>query len=159
MNIRSSGFMRGRDMQDRSVRAGNAPIAWVRFAILLGVTAAICGCGGGSSSGPKREAVTGTITLKGEPVEDGQVSFEPVTPGPTASTVVKAGKYRFSAEDGPVAGKHKVKILVVPQRDLSKGGPRKDAPTVESAKGPADGWKFDAEVRQGQSEPLDYKID
>src|SRR5262245_7413695 len=114
-------------MRNRIVRGGDVHVMWMRFVILAGLTAALTGCGGGSS-GPKRESVSAPITLQGQPLGEGQVTYEPLAAGPTASTVIKDGKYRFTADDGPVVGKYRVTILEVPKRDLSKGGQRKDAP-------------------------------
>ena len=66
------------------------------------------GCGGTSGG---RQEVTGTVSYVGQPVEEGQIVFEPETDGATLATgQIKSGTYQIAAEHGPVAGKYRVRI-------------------------------------------------
>jgi hypothetical protein len=80
----------------------------------LVVSLAFClfgGCGG--SSGPSRGAVEGKVMLDGVEIEQGSITFKPTggTQGPTAGGPITKGRYRLSAADGPVVGRHRVEIL------------------------------------------------
>jgi hypothetical protein len=66
------------------------------------------GCGGMSGG---RQEVTGTISYDGQPVEEGQIIFEPESDGSRLATgQIKAGKYQIAAEHGPIAGTYRVRI-------------------------------------------------
>ena len=72
-----------------------------------------CGCEP-ADTGPPTYAVTGTITMKGSPVEGVAVSFVPEATGESAVGVTdSAGKYNLTTrmkDDGAVAGKYKVTL-------------------------------------------------
>jgi hypothetical protein len=65
-----------------------------------------------------RVAVTGSVTLDGQPLAQGQIQFDPVpgTQGPTTLAVaeIKDGKYSIDRTMGPVPGKYKVSISSQP---------------------------------------------
>jgi hypothetical protein len=73
---------------------------------------AICGCGASTADARPRIAVTGTVTLDGQPVENAVIRFVPLpeVKGPTASIVIESGKFGLPAYAGPVAGPHRVVI-------------------------------------------------
>jgi hypothetical protein len=76
----------------------------------------VVGCG---PSGPKRYEVSGHITLKGQPIEDGIINFEPMEGGPTMSgSSITNGKYFIPRDKGLAAGKYRVSIYA---GDGSKG--------------------------------------
>lgn len=56
------------------------------LATLLALTA-------GCDTGPKKVAVSGTVTYDGKPVEYGTISFGPTNGGPTAGGEINDGKY------------------------------------------------------------------
>ena len=63
-----------------------------------------------SSDGGRRE-VTGSVSYGGQPVEEGQIVFEPEAPGsPLATGQIKAGEYHIEATYGPTAGPYRVRI-------------------------------------------------
>ena len=67
------------------------------------------GCESKSDNG--RLKVTGSVTFAGQPVEEGQIIFEPEAPGaPLATGVIKAGKYEIEPKYGPAAGPYRVRI-------------------------------------------------
>jgi hypothetical protein len=66
------------------------------------------GCG---DSGPKRYAISGTVTFQGSPIEEGIISFEPLDQGRTmdGATILK-GKYTIPKNKGMAVGKYQVRI-------------------------------------------------
>lgn len=79
--------------------AGPAP-AWCLVVLLVG-------CGGSN-----RGAVKGKVTIGGQPLQNGQISFVPLDPkiGPTAGAVIATGEYQIDADRGPLAGEYQVQI-------------------------------------------------
>jgi hypothetical protein len=74
----------------------------------------LAGCTGGVKA-PASAPVSGTVKLKGQPVEGVQVSFMPKQGAPRAAmgTTDARGKYKlttFSPDDGAVIGTHTVTI-------------------------------------------------
>ena len=64
-------------------------------------------------------AVYGTVQLEnGKTVEAGGVSYLPDQGhnGPTANTMIEAGRYRFTSENGPTAGTYRVIVSVSPTK-------------------------------------------
>jgi hypothetical protein len=73
----------------------------------LGLVLLLCGC----DSGPKRYAVTGSVTLKGQPLDSGVITFVPDGgSGQPGSAVITNGKYSISGEHGLLLGKYKVAL-------------------------------------------------
>ena len=75
----------------------------------------LAGCGGGPNN-PPTQAVTGTVTLDGNPIEGAIITFVPDSGGtgqPAAGKTDAEGKYTlttFVADDGAVAGSYKIKV-------------------------------------------------
>ncbi|RIK75933.1 MAG: hypothetical protein DCC67_14570 [Planctomycetota bacterium] len=98
---------------DRSPRAPqNPPGPPVRAACglalaALGLLSALPGCGSS-----QRYAVSGTITVGGEPVDTGRVFFVPVegAKGPRVQGEIIGGQYRVTAQGGLLAGKYRVEL-------------------------------------------------
>ena len=65
-------------------------------------------CGGDGD----RAAVTGTVTLDGEPLEAGTIVFEPIegTQSPAAGAPITKGAFEIARAGGPMAGTYRVKI-------------------------------------------------
>ena len=105
-------------MKDRSV--GYAPrtkirrrLLWyaertLRIVFLLGLVALV-GCGGGDD----RFRLEGSITLDGEPLTTGGISFRPQrgTRGPTAGGRITDGKFFVEPAKGTFAGTFRVEII------------------------------------------------
>jgi hypothetical protein len=91
-------------MQNRlsPVRPFRAPLI-----VLLPCLALIGGCSDG-----KRGAVSGRVTLDGQPIEEGRITFIPAegNSGPTAGSVILNGNYRVPASGGAWVGKNRVEI-------------------------------------------------
>ena len=79
-------------------------LLWAALAALLAVAV---GCGG-----PHRGAVTGEVTLDGQPIEGGQISFIPTdgTTGQPAWGKIEGGRYSIPAAEGPAVGTSRVEI-------------------------------------------------
>ena len=69
------------------------------------------GCGQGYE-GPPRGAVRGKVTLDGQVIEDGAITFTPVDggQGPTAGGDIVDGIYDIPEPKGPIVGKNRVAI-------------------------------------------------
>lgn len=65
------------------------------------------GCGG-----PSRPSVDGHVTLDGQPLEQGSISFIPTgtTQGPLTGSIIADGEYHIDSASGPVVGQYKVEI-------------------------------------------------
>ncbi len=77
--------------------------------LLVGLAVVIClpGCGGDG-----RRAVSGTVTVDGEPLASGVISFQPTADNPahSAGTGIEAGRYQISASSGLMPGEYQVRI-------------------------------------------------
>ncbi len=72
------------------------------------LVSSIAGCG----SGGLGVAVSGKVSLDGQPIQDGTIQFVPIegTQGPTAGGTIKEGAYSIPRDGGPVPGKYRVEI-------------------------------------------------
>ena len=66
----------------------------------------LTGCGGGSAG------VHGKVTLDGQPLETGVISFQPMegTAGPAAGATIAQGEYKVQGEAMPSPGTYRVEI-------------------------------------------------
>lgn len=73
----------------------------------------VLGCGDDGIG--RRYAVSGTVSYKGKPVDQGTITFEPVdTAGRVAAGTISAGSYSLttmSPDDGALPGKYRVTIM------------------------------------------------
>lgn len=87
----------------------------LRFARLtfcgLVVSAGFVGCSGGGDDLP-RQAVSGTVTLGGQPLAQGKIQFEPASPEAKAPAggEIKDGAFSIPRDRGPTPGDYKVMI-------------------------------------------------
>ncbi len=82
---------------------------WMPWLMLAWMSLTVVGCGPGN---PRRE-IKGKVTLKGEPVKDGVISFEPLAAGGEVtreSGVIINGEYTIPADAGLLPGRYKVRI-------------------------------------------------
>jgi hypothetical protein len=77
----------------------------------LAVSALFLGCGGPADDLP-RQAVSGTVTFKGKPLEAGMIQFQPGSAGVATAgqTEIADGKYAISQSEGLVPGQYLVTI-------------------------------------------------
>ena len=81
------------------------PIQILMFLLLGGV-----GCGPNSNT----VRVSGEVSFKGEPVQQGEITFRPLqgTKGPATGGAIENGQYDIPADKGPQAGgAYRVEIL------------------------------------------------
>ncbi len=77
--------------------------------VLLCLPLMLSGCG--ISDDGTRVPATGTVLLDGRPLEYGNISFSPrQSQAAPATTRIVDGQFRFTEENGPVAGLHDVLI-------------------------------------------------
>jgi hypothetical protein len=70
----------------------------------------------GCSSGPKRGAIAGNVTIAGKPLPSGRILFVPAAPleGPAVSAVIAGGAYELPRNEGPLVGPHRVEVEADP---------------------------------------------
>jgi hypothetical protein len=74
----------------------------------------LAGCGGDPMG---RQAVSGTVTLNNQPLDQGRIHFAPAGKGPTESgATIENGKYRIPINSGLVPGTYKVSIFSYDQK-------------------------------------------
>lgn len=79
----------------------------------VGVACCLAGCQG--ETGPAKYEVSGTVTLDGKPLSNGDVTFYPAaTNMPAAAGKLQDGRYTFRA----VAGEHRVVIRAVSDKPI-----------------------------------------
>jgi hypothetical protein len=112
-----------------------------RLTILAALAVLPAGCGGGSY---KTAAVSGRVTLNGQPLADAAVMFNPVAtpgnvnPGPGSTGVTDAdGRYTLTivgkTTKGAVVGKNKVEITMMKHdsADPADDKPQRSKPSVK----------------------------
>src|SRR5947207_8876109 len=97
-----------------------------RLSAICLVIATCFGCG---KNGPRRAAVSGHVTLDGQPIDEGVIQFLPVegTVGPETGGVITNGQYDIPHERGAVVGKSRVEL-----RASKKTGRKIQDPTGRS---------------------------
>jgi hypothetical protein len=119
------------------------------------------GCGRGA--GPELAAVTGTVTLDGEPLAHANITFVPEgkNGSPSYGGTDADGRYRllFSHNRaGAMPGKHRVQIEMQPPETDDSGNPVVPTETVQlPAKYRVPG-NLTAEVEPGENE-IDFELD
>lgn len=122
---------------------------WTGVGAALLLTVATVGC----ADGPKRHAVSGTVTLGGKPVPVGEIVFEPDaakgTNAPGSVTQIKDGHYVTQPGLGVVSGAYIVRITPfdgVPNKSSMSGSVLLPTPHVESVEFPADTTTRDFDI-------------
>ena len=78
-----------------------------QFALAMLAICLLIGCGGDDIP---RVEVRGEVTLDGEPLKTGAITFIPTGKGPSAGTTIQDGAYVVDAAKGPSPGEYKVEI-------------------------------------------------
>jgi hypothetical protein len=113
------------------------------FAVWVLGIALLTGCGGDPLG---RQALSGTVTVDGVPLKQGNLSLQPTEQQPTSSgAMIVEGKYTIAREQGLVPGKYLVSINApVPgtggEADEMPGMPPKPAKELIPAK-----WNIESE--------------
>lgn len=75
---------------------------------LLLILIGVWGCGADDPLG--RRPISGKVTLAGEPLAQGTITFEPVAQGTSAGAAIVNGTYAIAADQGLPPGKYTVRI-------------------------------------------------
>jgi hypothetical protein len=135
--------------------------AWLSLVLLTG-------CGGSTDNLP-RQAVSGTVTLDGKPLERGTISFQPDSGLPTAAAVaITAGSYSMARAQGLVPGAYKVLISSTPPAQVTidpatgmpppPGKPTPPPKELLAAKYNASST-LSAEVKEGTANRFDFALE
>src|SRR5262249_7497893 len=96
------------------------PSRMVFWGLALGACLATPGCG---DAGPKTYPVSGTVSLDGRPLQEGDIYFSPLDPNVSADAdKIKDGQFAFRTK----AGKKRVEVRasrVIPGKQTPMGGP------------------------------------
>lgn len=137
------------------------------LAACLTAAVAASGCSSGSDDELPREAISGTVTFDGQPLERGSITFLPEGQLPTqGGAPIADGQYSIAQNEGLVPGNYHVAIT----SPLGEGEKSKD--TVTNAPGmPAKAPKdlipaqyntkstLKAEVKAGASNSFDFTLE
>ena len=85
------------------------PARRVLFCLLPAACCLLLGCG---REGPERVVVSGSVTYRGEPLESGEIRFEPAkdSTAPMAGAAISDGKYAVDSKGGVAVGTYKIRI-------------------------------------------------
>ncbi|WP_437193795.1 hypothetical protein [Planctomicrobium sp. SH527] len=113
------------------------------------------GCSGGDSV--SKVSVNGRITLNGEPVQSGVITFLPAegVNGPSSGAEIVAGDFSIPKEKGPAKGLHLVEVTVIPKNPKGEQA----STDVQSVNAPASAWSLanPAKSFKDPSQTVDFK--
>ena len=88
--------------------------AWLAANLAWLVLWFVAGCSGSADNLP-RQAVSGSVTLDGKPLERGTIAFQPDSALPTAAAVpIAGGQYSMPRSEGLVPGAYRVLVTSTP---------------------------------------------
>ncbi len=100
-------------------------LGWPIRAVIISTGFFIVTIGCGGQKGPERASVHGTVTVDGQPVEQGTISFAPTdgNEGPSAGGNIENGQYDIPIKLGPVLGMHLVAITGTQETGQTRPAP------------------------------------
>lgn len=106
------------DCAVRPPRSRRAPLSFAsRQTLCLAAFATFAAGCGGVDDPLDRQPVSGKVTLDGQPLDQGSISFTPAAgaesggvPNPGATTAISAGAYELTSDNGPPPGHYTVRI-------------------------------------------------
>lgn len=120
--------------------------------VAVAVGALIAGCG---PSDPPRNAVSGTVTWKGQPIKNGTINFSSEDGKYVATGTIVDGKYEIPTISGVPAGKY---LVAISYPDPNVPAPREDEPPGESTEPRemlpskySEGSELRAEIKNGDN--------
>lgn len=134
-------------------------------ALLVFVGVGVLGCSQAEQGdGLAREAVAGTVTLDGQPLNSASIQFIPAAPGtsPEASGEIKDGKFEIGRDRGPVAGEYKVMISTSQSVEVQPGEMPGDPPKPKADPVPAKyntATTLTAEVKAGGPNEFEFALE
>jgi len=98
-----------RHVRNAPTRPPRAACFWwpASFPLVMALLFGVAGCG---SDGPPRLRVVGAVTLDGQPLADGAISFIPTGKGVAAGATIAGGRYVVEGARGPTPGEYRVEI-------------------------------------------------
>jgi hypothetical protein len=88
---------------------------------LAGLMLVVCGCAGDPQN---RQAVSGKVTFKGQPLDHGKIEFSPLAGQTTLmGAAIHNGEYNIPAKQGLSPGWYKVMVNAPQGADLNPSGP------------------------------------
>lgn len=123
--------------------------------MMLACLLVFSGCGGSD-----RSPVSGTVTLDGQPVAVGSISFRPAkgTKGNTAGTTIVDGRYTVAAERGLSPGDYTVQVETFYKTGQKFNDPQKGIVDVEKRVDYNEQGKLTATVTAGRNDGIDFAI-
>ena len=126
----------------------------------------LIGCGGSSDSLP-RQAVSGSVTLDGKPLEAGSITFDPADPGQpnpvSGYATISGGSYSIATANGLTPGSYRVSIVssagdAAPAATEAPGAPPRKAPKEAIPAKYNKNSTLKAEVKPSGTGPLDFEL-
>lgn len=112
-----------------------------------------------------RQAIEGTVTIDGQPLDEGQITFLPQegTEGPTAGAPVHNGKFVVAQEQGVFAGHFRVEITAVRPTGKTIADPETDQVIDDVEQYLPDRYnresELTAEVKPGEINQLEFALE
>ena len=139
------------------------------IALGLGFGVWLTGCGGGAVDKLPRQAVYGNVTLDGQSLAKGMISFTPVAGQAdpvSAGAVISDGSYSIVQAEGLTPGKYKVSISSggddAPVAKDAAPGPapkKKRPPSTERVPGKYNAQStLDAVIKANESNKINYEL-
>lgn len=126
----------------------------IRVLLVAGFCAVLAGCDNG------RVSVTGKVTYRGQPVERGSISFEPIDgKGGTSGGSIEHGEFTLHGDTGVFPGKKRVKLLVIQKtgKQVPAGNPAPAGTMVEEVI-PIYAPPQEADIVAGQENSLSFEL-
>lgn len=125
----------------------------------------VAGCGSAEEGdGVVREAVSGTVTLDGKPLDGASIQLIPTTPGAPgeASGEIEGGKFSIPKSRGPAAGSYAVSISSRRSVDVDPNQPPGPAPKPKPETLPKKyntATTLKAEIKAGEPNELTFELE
>ena len=138
---------------------------WVAFtAFQCLITLVSAGCS--DRDDLPRRAVSGTVTLDGQPLDGGRIEFQPTdSAGLATGSAIEQGSYRIAREAGPTPGRYRVNISAASETkeaaEPQDSSPGRAQPAV-AERIPARynaSSTLTAEIKADSAEPIDFALD
>lgn len=126
-------------------------IQWTHAVLAIGMmTGVMVGCGGAPKNMPKIGAVTGKVTLDGQPLKKARIQFTPDSSRPSGAVTDDQGEYVLIFNEhtkGAAVGKHTVRINSGTAMEPEK------LPAKYHVKS-----ELTAEVKEGANPPINFDL-
>ncbi|WP_435018056.1 hypothetical protein TA3x_005696 [Tundrisphaera sp. TA3] len=144
------------------------PSSWAPLACASLLAVASSGCGMAGSDDLPREAISGKVTLDGQPLAQGVIQFLPASrnEGIAGGATIEAGSYSVPRAQGLVPGQYRVTINSVKDGGASQAAPADSPGPIVAAEVPKELLppKYNAQsdlvakVQAGQANQFDFDL-